>query len=144
MIWDQIADDGLTASIIVDGHHLPPSTVRTIVRAKTPARCILVTDAMMAAGHGPGRYKLGDLEVEASPDGRVAAPGSVTLAGSALTLDRAVALTVQMTGLSVDEVTPMASSLPAAYLGIQPRGEVAISPADTPLRWSFRVILPKD
>jgi N-acetylglucosamine-6-phosphate deacetylase len=144
VIWDQIADDRLTATIIVDGHHLPASTVKTIVRAKTPARCILVTDAIMAAGSAPGRYRLGDLEVELSPTGRVAAPGSATLAGSSLTLDRAVALTVAMTGLPLPEVAAMASTRPAAVLGVEPRGQVAITPADDPLRWSFRVVLPKE
>src|SRR5690606_24446755 len=111
---------------------------------KTPARCILVTDAVMAAGSAPGRYRLGDLEVELSPTGRVAAPGSATLAGSSLTLDRAVALTVAMTGLPLAEVAAMASTQPAACLGIEPRGQVAITPADDPLLWSFRVVLPKD
>ena len=69
VIWDQLATDALHASFIVDGHHLPPSTVRAMVRAKGVERCMLVTDAMMAAGAAPGVYRLGELEVIASPVG---------------------------------------------------------------------------
>jgi hypothetical protein len=58
VIWDQLATDALLASLIVDGHHLPPATVSVMVRAKSPARCLLVTDAMMAAGAAPGTYRL--------------------------------------------------------------------------------------
>lgn len=120
VIWDQLGEDGLVASLIVDGHHLPPSTVRAMVRAKSPARTILVTDAMMAAGAGPGRYVLGGLEVEASPDGRVAAPGSVTLAGSALTMPQAVGNTVRWVGQSLEVAWAMGSTLAASLIGEVP------------------------
>jgi N-acetylglucosamine-6-phosphate deacetylase len=124
VIWEQLAEDRLTACFIVDGHHLPPATVKAMVRAKTPARSILVTDATAAAGMPPGRYKLGGLEVELSPTGRVAAPGAPNLAGSALRLDVAIGNTVRFTGLPLEEVVPMASSRPAQYLGLQAAGRV--------------------
>jgi N-acetylglucosamine-6-phosphate deacetylase len=126
VIWDQLADDTLFASFIVDGHHLPASTVRAMVRAKGVARSILVTDAIAAAGSPPGRYRLGSLDVELDSTGRVAAPGASNLAGSALTMDRAVANTVRFTGLSLEEVLPMASTIPAAYLGLEPAGRVTV------------------
>ena len=122
-IWDQLATDTLQASFIVDGHHLPPTAVRAMVRAKGVERCMLVTDAMMAAAAAPGVYRLGDLEVIASPSGRVAAAGSLTLAGSALTMSRAVGLTYRWASLDVGVAWAMASTLPAAYLGMAPRGE---------------------
>src|SRR3954467_8977474 len=56
-LWEQLAADELTASMIIDGHHLPPSTVKAMVRAKTPSRVVLVTDATAAAGQPPGDYK---------------------------------------------------------------------------------------
>src|SRR5206468_8402774 len=64
-IWEQLAEDRLMASLIVDGHHLPPSVVKSMVRAKTPARCVLVSDITALGGMPPGRYSggLGDLEV---------------------------------------------------------------------------------
>ncbi|HEY8550601.1 MAG TPA: amidohydrolase family protein [Vicinamibacterales bacterium] len=117
-IWDQLAEDGLWASLIVDGHHLPPSTVKAMVRAKGPSRIILVTDAIAAAGCPPGRYRLGSLDVVLDETGRVAAPGTDHLAGSALTMDRAVALAAEFTGLPVSAAAAMASTNPADYLGL--------------------------
>ncbi len=123
-IWEQLATDELYASFIVDGHHLPPATVKAMMRAKTPARSILVTDAIAAAGCPPGRYRIGDAEVELSPTGRVAAPGASNLAGSALTLDRAVANTVKFTGLPLSDVLPMATTIPAKCVGMQAVGKI--------------------
>ncbi|AMY11287.1 N-acetylglucosamine-6-phosphate deacetylase [Luteitalea pratensis] len=123
VIWDQLATDALHASFIVDGHHLPPAAVRAMVRAKGVERCMLVTDAMMAASAPPGVYRLGELEVIATPSGRVAAAGSLTLAGSALTMPRAVGLTYRWVSLDMGVVWAMASTLPAEYLGMAPRGE---------------------
>jgi N-acetylglucosamine-6-phosphate deacetylase len=123
-IWEQLAADELTASFIVDGHHLPPATVKAMMRAKTPVRSVLVTDAIAAAGCPPGRYRLGHAEVELSADGRVAVPGAPNLAGSALAMNDAVANTARFTGLSLDEVLPMATVQPARYLGLEPAGRV--------------------
>jgi N-acetylglucosamine-6-phosphate deacetylase len=124
VIWEQLGEDRLMASFIVDGHHLPPATVKSMIRAKTPARTILVTDAVGAAGMPPGRYTLGGQEVELSPTGRVAAPGAPNLAGSALRLDVAIGNTVKFTGLPLEDVVPMASTRPAEYIGIATAGKV--------------------
>lgn len=121
-IWEQLAADELYASFIVDGHHLPAATVKSMVRAKTPARTILVTDAMAAAGCAPGSYVIGELAVELSAEGRVSEPGAAHLAGSALSMQNAVANTVCFTGLSLEEVLPMASTQPARYLGLETAG----------------------
>ena len=124
VIWELLAADGVFASFIVDGHHLPPATVKAMIRAKGTERAMLVTDAVAAAGSTPGRYTLGAVECELDADGRVSAPGSPYLAGSSLTLDRAIANTVRFTGLPIDTVIPMASTIPAAYLGTTTRGRV--------------------
>jgi N-acetylglucosamine-6-phosphate deacetylase len=136
VIWDQLADDRLMASFIVDGHHLPAATVKSMVRAKTPGRSILVTDAIAAAGMPPGRYTLGGQEVELSPVGRVAAPGAPNLAGSALQLDVAIGKTARFTGLALEDVVPMASTRPAEYLGVPTAGKVLAEwdPAASTLR----------
>ena len=123
-IWEQLAADELTASFIVDGHHLPPATVKAMVRAKPPARSILVTDAMAAAGCSHGRYRIGGAEVELSEAGRVAAPGASCLAGSALTMPVAVANTARYTGLPLAAVLPLATTQPAALLGLRTAGRV--------------------
>ena len=123
-IWEQLAADELLASLIVDGHHLPPATVKAMVRAKTSRRTLLVTDAVAAAGCVPGTYELNGMRVVLSEDGRVAQPGARHLAGSSITLDRAVANTAKFTGLPLEEVLPMASTQPAEYLGLQTEGRV--------------------
>jgi N-acetylglucosamine-6-phosphate deacetylase len=123
-IWELLAADGVLASLIVDGHHLPPATVKAMVRAKGAERTILVTDAIAAAGCAPGPYTIGDVECSLGDEGRVSLPGTPYLAGSSLTLDRAIANTVRVTGLSIDEVIPMASTIPARYLGMATAGTV--------------------
>jgi N-acetylglucosamine-6-phosphate deacetylase len=124
-IWEQLAADDLLASFIADGHHLPPATVKAMMRAKTLARSILVTDATAAAGCPPGFYVIGEERVELTADGRVSAPGAPNLAGSALAMNTAVANTVRFTGLPLKEVLPMASTSPARYLGLEPAGRVS-------------------
>lgn len=123
-IWEQLAADELLASFIVDGHHLPAATVKSMVRAKTTARTILVTDAIAAAGCMPGIYHFSGMQIELSANGRVAVPGAPNLAGSALAMNNAVANTVKFTGLPIADVLPMASTISASYLGIQPLGKV--------------------
>jgi N-acetylglucosamine-6-phosphate deacetylase len=131
VIWELLAADRVSASFIVDGHHLPAATVKAMMRAKGAARTILVTDAMAAAGcsrsakaSAERRYTLGGVECELGDDGRVSLPGTPYLAGSSLTLDRAIANTVRDTGLAIDEVIPMASTTPAASVGMTTAGTV--------------------
>jgi N-acetylglucosamine-6-phosphate deacetylase len=124
VIWELLAADAITASVIVDGHHLPPSTVKAMLRAKGTYKTILVTDAIAAAGCAPGRYTIGGVTCELGESGRVSLPGTPYLAGSGLTMDRAIANTVRFTGLPIDAVIPMASTNPARYMGIEPAGRV--------------------
>jgi N-acetylglucosamine-6-phosphate deacetylase len=124
LIWEQLGSDDLWASLIVDGHHLPPATVKTMLRAKTIERTLLVTDAVAAAGCPPGTYELNGEPVVLTEDGRVCPVGISNLAGSAIGLDQAVANTVKFTGLPISEVLPMASSQPAEYLGLPTSGRV--------------------
>ena len=124
LIWEQLATDDLLASLIVDGHHLPPATVKAMVRAKSPQRTILVTDAMAAAGCAAGTYRIGGAQVDLSPDGRVSLTGTPYLAGSALAMPDAIANTARFAGLPLDEVVPMATTRPAEYIGISCAGAV--------------------
>ena len=123
-IWELLAADDVLASLIVDGHHLPPATVKAMVRAKGVARTILVSDAIAAAGCAAGQYSIGGVACVLGTDGRVSLPGTPYLAGSSLTLDRAIANTVRITALPIDDVVPMASSIPAAFLGTTTAGTV--------------------
>jgi len=138
VIWELLAADDVCASVIADGHHLPPSTLKSIVRAKGVGRTILVTDAISAAGTGANRrqFTIGDVVCELAADGRVSLPGTPYLAGSSLTLDRAIANTVRTTGLPIETVIPMATTIPAGCLGMTPAGTVVAdwNPATYELR----------
>ncbi len=125
-IWEQLANDDLWASFIVDGHHLPPSVVKCFLRAKGIARSILVTDAIAAAGCPPGRYKLGNVETEVTETGRVCLPGTPYLAGSALEMHDAIGKTVEFSDATLDEALRMASANPAELFGLSEQGRVEV------------------
>ena len=55
-VWAGLANDDLAATIIADGHHLPPAVLKTILRTKGPGRCIVISDASPLAGLPPGEY----------------------------------------------------------------------------------------
>lgn len=86
----QLAEDGLTASFIADGTHIPRAALRVFLRAKTLSRSILVTDATAAAAAPVGMHDFAGMRIERTADGSVRVPGEPTLAGSALCLDQAV------------------------------------------------------
>ncbi len=128
-IQTQLADDRLWASFIADGHHMPMTTLKNFIRAKTPHRAVLVTDAIAAADMGPGQYEVGGEIVEADADGRVAKPGASNLAGSALTLDQAVINVCKHCNVPFEQAWAMASTNPATLLGMPalPTITVAVS-----------------
>ena len=100
-IQKQLSMDGLMASIIVDGIHLPDYVVKNFVRAKGIERILLTTDSMAGAGAPPGKYTLGDLEVEVGPDRAVRLAGTPYLAGSTLTMDRAINNIIRFAGVDL-------------------------------------------
>jgi len=116
-IWDQLAADGLSASLIVDGHHLPPAVVKTFVRAKGPQRCVLVSDAVWVAGQPPGTYQFLSGPVELTASGAVRVAGTPYLAGSALDLAAAVGNVIRFAGIGLADAVQMASRAPASLLG---------------------------
>jgi N-acetylglucosamine-6-phosphate deacetylase len=112
-----LARDELTACLIPDGAHLPPSVLRNFFRAKPAGRAVLTTDAMAAAAAPPGRYTLDTLEVES--DGAVVRlPGRPYLAGSALTPDRGVINAAAWLGISTADARALFSTTPARLFGI--------------------------
>lgn len=112
----QLAEDRLAAGFIADGIHLPRPALRAMIRAKGPGRAILVTDAVSAAAAPPGRYGFAGMAIDGDLDGSVRLPGPRTLAGSALTLDRAVRNLVQWGMADLPAAVAMASAAPAALL----------------------------
>lgn len=112
-IWDQLAEDRLAASFIVDGFHLGRSFLNVALRAKGLERSLLITDAVMPAGCPPGPYRLGEVDVELHPDGSVRLAGGTRLAGSALQMDRAIPNVIRQAGLSLGEAVSLATRNPA-------------------------------
>lgn len=110
-----LRDDRVVAGAIVDGIHLHPATVDLVVHAKGALGLNLVSDAVAAAGMPDGGYVLGGLDVEVR-DGAVRLADG-TLAGSALTLDRAVRHLVESTGLDLAAAVATVTEVPARLLG---------------------------
>jgi len=118
-IWDQLAEDRLTASLIVDGHHLPAAVVKSFVRAKMPARCILVSDVVALANLPPGRYNMPSLgEIDLFENGRTAVVAQPQLlAGAVLPITAGIANVLRFTDEDLSSAVDMASIRPAALLG---------------------------
>lgn len=110
-----LTNDSLFAELICDGVHVHPSLVKLWWRAKGAGRGILVTDAMSAAGMPDGEYELAGLAVHVQ-NGR-AATADGTLAGSVLTLDKALTNVLRFTGATLPEALPLLTRNPAAMAG---------------------------
>jgi N-acetylglucosamine-6-phosphate deacetylase len=107
--------DDVYAEAIADGIHLDPAIVRLWLKVKGNERAILVTDGMSATGMPDGAYMLGDLQVQVK-DGVCLSGG--TLAGSVLTMDRAVLNLQRFTGQPLQVAVGLASRNPARMLGL--------------------------
>ncbi len=123
-----LTDPRVMVELICDGVHLAPETVRLAIAAAGVPRCGLVTDAMAATGRPDGDYELGGLAVEvrdgvarlATTDGT---PGAI--AGSTLTMDRAVRFLVTEVGVPLPDAAAMASSIPASWHQLGDVGRIA-------------------
>jgi N-acetylglucosamine-6-phosphate deacetylase len=115
-LFAQLADDRLHASFIADGIHVPPHALKVMLRARSLAGSILVTDATAAAAAPPGLYCFAGMTIEHTPDGSVRLPGTATLAGSALCLDQAVRNIVNWGVAPPAAALALASTNPAALL----------------------------
>ena len=115
-IWAQLASDQLQASLICDGFHLPPDLVRVIYGVKGINRCILITDAVHVANLPPGRYSMIGLEIELLPSGQVVTADRQCMAGSALSMNRAVTVFENFAGVSLSEALQAATANPGRLL----------------------------
>ncbi len=122
-IWDQLADDRLVASLIVDGQHLPPEVVKSFVRGKTPERCVIVSDESGLAGLPVGRYQSSGCELEILPDGRLVIAGQdQLLAGASRPISAGVANVMRFAGVDLATAVAMATTQPQSLIGVRPTG----------------------
>ncbi len=106
----------VTAELIADGVHVEDGAMRLLLQAKGAERVILVSDGTAATGMPDGKYKLGPLEVTVS--GGVCRNAEGKLAGSTLTLDRALRNIVAL-GFSLPEAVRMLTQNTALLLGLE-------------------------
>ena len=131
LIWTQLAEDRLVASLIADGHHLDRATFLSMVRAKGPQRVILVSDTAALAGLPPGIYDqpIGG-RVELSADGRLSMCGTPFLAGATRVLAQNLVHAMALGDLTLAQALRMATETPGRLVDAD-RGHLAVgAPAD--------------
>ena len=117
-----LTDRRVSADIIADGVHLDPAIVKLVASAKGPEQTVLITDAISATGMPDGRYRLGSFEVDVR-DGKCMADGK--LAGSVLTMDRAVRNLARFAEWDLSQAVAAASRNPARVARIANKGVLA-------------------
>jgi N-acetylglucosamine-6-phosphate deacetylase len=115
ILGEVLSNDAITADVIADGIHVSPEVVKVFLNAKGPDRAVLITDAISATGMPDGRYQLGPIEVEVK-DGKCTANNS--LAGSVLTMDRAVRNVTKFAEWSLRNAVRAATLNPAHAVGM--------------------------
>ena len=123
IIGEVLTNKQLTADIIADGIHLAPEVVQLFLQAKGIERAVLITDATAAAGMPDGTYQLGPIQVEVK-DGRCTKDGK--LAGSVLTMDRAVRNVTHFAGWSLQDAVRAATLNPTAAAGLTQHGQLTL------------------
>ncbi len=111
-----LTDDRVFAQLIADNIHVHPAAMAVLARCKGATRTLLITDAMRAAGLAEGDYELGGQPVTVRDGQCRLADG--TLAGSVLTMDRALVNLMAATGWSLARAWPTTSRTPAASIGL--------------------------
>jgi N-acetylglucosamine-6-phosphate deacetylase len=145
-LWPQLANDGLCASFIADGHHLSPHLLKVMLRAKGLARSLIVSDVTAIGGMAPGHY-------DASVGGPVilGANGHLTmndgtgqfLAGAALPLIAGVSTLVRESGLALHDALDLASANPGRWVGGRGRLEPGASADLIRFEWDGMAQVPQ-
>jgi N-acetylglucosamine-6-phosphate deacetylase len=135
IVAEVLTDGQISADIIADGIHVSPSVVSLFLKAKGVERAVLITDAISATGMPEGRYKLGPIEVDVK-DGKATSAGN--LAGSVLTMDRAVRNVTEFAGWSLRDAVRAASLNPARAAGLAQSHGALIADAEA----NFVVLSP--
>jgi N-acetylglucosamine-6-phosphate deacetylase len=135
ILGEVLSDDRLSADIIADGIHVLPPVVKLFLQAKGTERAVLITDSISATGMPDGRYQLGPIQVDVK-DGKCTSNGS--LAGSVLTMDRAVRNVTQFAHWSLKDAIRAATLNPVRAAGLPGNRGVLATGADA----DFTVLSP--
>lgn len=119
-----LGDDTVVAGLICDLIHVAPAAIRTAWNALGPRRASLVTDATAALGLDRDDSRLGERRVTVGPDG-VRTPEGL-LAGTNLSLDRAIRNLITVTGCSPAAAVATVTAVPARVLGLEDRGAIRV------------------
>jgi N-acetylglucosamine-6-phosphate deacetylase len=125
ILGEVLSNDHISADIIVDGIHVAPEVVKLFLKAKGVTRAVLITDATAATGMPDGVYQLGPIEVDVK-DGRCTVHGEPDgkLAGSVLTMDRAVRNVTRFSDWSLQDAVRAATLNPSLATGLAGHGEI--------------------
>jgi len=121
ILGEVLVDRQLSADIIADGIHLAPEVVQLFLQAKGLERSVLITDATAATGMPDGTYQLGPIQVEVK-DGKCTMDGK--LAGSVLTMDRAVRNVTEFAGWTLQAAVRAASMNATLAVGLARHGQL--------------------
>jgi N-acetylglucosamine-6-phosphate deacetylase len=121
ILAEVLTDAQLSADIIVDGIHVAPEVVQIFLREKGLERSVLITDATAAAGMPDGTYQLGPIQVEVK-DGKCTKDGN--LAGSVLTMDRAVRNVTRFAGWTLQDAVRAATLNATRAVGLAQHGNL--------------------
>ena len=120
-IWAGMANDDLAAMLITDGHHLPGSVIKCILRAKGPGNCIVVSDAAPLAGMAPGDYQTLGNEVRLEENGKLHNPRAGHLVGSSSTLAQCAGHLASLDLVTDEQLIDMVWRNPLKLIGIDPQ-----------------------
>jgi N-acetylglucosamine-6-phosphate deacetylase len=119
-VWAGLANDDLSAMIIADGHHLPVSILKTIIRTKGPQRCVVVSDSAPLAGFKPGSYETMGHKVVLEEDGRLHDPVTGYFVGSSATILKCMNHLASLNLASPTELVAMCFYNPLKLIGLGP------------------------
>ncbi len=128
--WAQLANDNLVPGLICDGFHLTSEMIKIISRVKGKTKCCLITDAIAAALMPPGIYRTGVMSAELLTSGQVVRLDRASMAGSSLTMNRAVAHFRRAASCTLSEALQAASQVPRQIMGYA-SGSATLSAGDS-------------
>lgn len=119
-IWAALAQEELTAMIITDGHHLPPSLIKMFLRIKGSDQVVVTSDGTALTGMPPGIYHMFGADVKLDESGRLYNPVTGYLAGSGSTMLQCMNYLASLRLLTLEELMQVGYTNPLKLIGAQP------------------------